>query len=150
MGFMTMGLVHHDDCIKWKYFLRYWPFVRGIYRSPVNSRTKDSDAELNIFSLIYAWINGRVNNHEAGDLRRYRAHYDLTVLYMHNPIAVVYNSVFYFQHRRFWVFTEISELLEENPGNISLTIDLITRKSYCILAQFCRRVWHVVSGSQVL
>ena len=27
-------------------FLRYWPFVRGIHRSPVNSLTKASDAEL--------------------------------------------------------------------------------------------------------
>ena len=27
----------HDDVIKWKHFPRYWPFVRGIHRSPVNS-----------------------------------------------------------------------------------------------------------------
>ena len=26
----------HDDVIKWKHFQRYWPFVRGIHRSPVN------------------------------------------------------------------------------------------------------------------
>ena len=25
----------HDDVIKWKHFLRYWPFVRGIPRSSV-------------------------------------------------------------------------------------------------------------------
>ena len=38
---------YHDDVIKWKYFARYWPFVRGIHRSPVNSpHTKASDAEL--------------------------------------------------------------------------------------------------------
>ena len=33
----------HDDVIKWKHFPRYWPFVRGIHRSP---DTKASDAEL--------------------------------------------------------------------------------------------------------
>ena len=33
-----------------------------------------------IFSLICAWIYGCVNG-EAGDLRRHRAHYDVTVLY---------------------------------------------------------------------
>ena len=33
-----------------------------------------------MFSLIYVWINGWVNNREAGDLRRYRAHYDVTVM----------------------------------------------------------------------
>ena len=36
----------HDDVTKWKQFPRYWPFVRGIHRSPVNSRTKASDAGL--------------------------------------------------------------------------------------------------------
>ena len=30
----------HDDVIKWKHFSRYWPFVRGIHRSPVNSPHK--------------------------------------------------------------------------------------------------------------
>ena len=30
----------HDDVIKWKHFLRNWPFVRGIHRSPVNSPHK--------------------------------------------------------------------------------------------------------------
>ena len=32
--------IFHDDIIKWKHFLRYWPFVRGIHRSPVNSPHK--------------------------------------------------------------------------------------------------------------
>ena len=32
------------------------------------------------FSLICAWINGWVNNRKAGDLRRRRAHYDVTVM----------------------------------------------------------------------
>ena len=32
----------HDDVIKWKYFPRYWPFVRGMWIP----RTKASDAEL--------------------------------------------------------------------------------------------------------
>ena len=27
----------HYDVIKWKHFPRYWTFVRGIHRSPVNS-----------------------------------------------------------------------------------------------------------------
>ena len=27
----------HDDVIKWQHFPRYWPFVRGIHRSPVDS-----------------------------------------------------------------------------------------------------------------
>ena len=34
------GALWHDDVIKWKHFPRYWPFVRGIHRSPVNSPHK--------------------------------------------------------------------------------------------------------------
>ena len=33
-----------------------------------------------MFSLICAWINALVNNREAGDLRRYRTQYDVTVM----------------------------------------------------------------------
>ena len=33
-----------------------------------------------MFSLICAWINGWVNHHEAGDLRRHRAHYGVIVM----------------------------------------------------------------------
>ena len=36
----------HKDVIKWKLFLHYWPFGRGIHRSPVHFPTKASDAEL--------------------------------------------------------------------------------------------------------
>ena len=70
----------HDDCIKWKHFPRYWPFVRGIHRSPVTSSHKGQWRGALMFSLICVWINGWVNNREAGDLRRYRAHYDVTLM----------------------------------------------------------------------
>ena len=46
-----------------------------------------------MFSLIGAWTNGWVNNRDVGDLRRHRAHYDVTVMeltkelymYHHHP-----------------------------------------------------------------
>ena len=72
----------HDDVIKWKHFPRYWPFVRGIHRSPVNSPHKGQWRGALMFTLICARINGWVNNREAGDLRRYRAHYDVTVMWL--------------------------------------------------------------------
>ena len=34
--FTTFYRIFYDDVIKWTYFLRYWPFVREIHRSPVN------------------------------------------------------------------------------------------------------------------
>ena len=64
-------IMSHDDAIKWKHFLRYWPFVRGIHRSPVNSPHKGQWRGALLFSLICASINGWVNNREAGDLRRH-------------------------------------------------------------------------------
>ena len=72
----------HDDVIKWKHFPLYWPFVRGIHRSPVNSSHKGQWRGTLMFSLICAWINGWVNNREAGDLRRNRAHYDVIVMFV--------------------------------------------------------------------
>ena len=73
-------LINHYDVIKWKHFPRYWPFVRGIQRSPVNSPHKGQWRGALVFSLICVWINGWVNNREVGDLRRYCAHYDVTVM----------------------------------------------------------------------
>ena len=70
----------HDDVIKWEHFPRYWPLVRGIHRSPVNSPHKGQWRGALMFSLICARIKDWVNNGEAGDLRRYCAHYDVTVV----------------------------------------------------------------------
>ena len=41
-------------------------------------------------SLVCVWINGWVNNGEAGDLRCYRAHYDVTVMlsYSVSPLLI--------------------------------------------------------------
>ena len=77
---IVMYLWDHDDVINWKHFPRYWPFVRGIHRSPVNSPHKGQWRGALMFTLICVWINGCVNNGEAGDLRRYCAHYGVTVM----------------------------------------------------------------------
>ena len=50
------------------------------------SRTKASDAEFDIF-LIWSRIKVWVNNGEAGDLRRRRAHYDVTVMIFQEPVS---------------------------------------------------------------
>ena len=73
-------VLYHDDVIKWKHFPRNWPFVRGIHRSPVNFPHKEQWCRALMFSLICVWMNDWVNNREAGDLRRYRAHYDVIVM----------------------------------------------------------------------
>ena len=88
--------ISHDDVIKWKHFPRYWPFVRGIHRSPVNSSHKGQWRGALMFSLICVWINGWVNNREAGDLRRYHVHYDVTVMcQIENRLKWLANAFWY-------------------------------------------------------
>ena len=70
----------HDDVTKWKHFPLYWPLLRGILRSPVNSPNKGRPDRALMFSLICTWTNGWVNNRDAGDLRRRSAHYNVTVI----------------------------------------------------------------------
>ena len=48
--------------------------------APVNSPHKGQWRGALMFSLICTWINGWVNNREAGDLRRYRNHYDVILM----------------------------------------------------------------------
>ena len=70
----------HDDIIKWKHFPRYWSFVRGIHRSPVNSPHKGQWRGALMFTLICVRINGWANTRGAGDLRRHRPHCDVIVM----------------------------------------------------------------------
>ena len=49
--------------------------------------SKASDALMFLWSA--PWLNGWVNNREAGDLRRQRAHYDVIVM------DILYNELYY-------------------------------------------------------
>ena len=59
----------------------------GIHRSPVNAPHKGQCRGALVFSLICVWLNCWVNNREAGDLRRYRAHYDVTIIFKESSQA---------------------------------------------------------------
>ena len=85
--------VIHYDVIKWEHLPRYWPFVRGIHRSPVNSPHKGQWRGALMFSSICTRVNGWVNNGEAGDLRRHRAHYDVILMYTVQRYAYQYVRV---------------------------------------------------------
>ena len=58
------GTSHHD-VIKWKHFPRYWRFVRGIHRSPVNSSHKGQWRGAFDVSLICA-LNKRLSKQSWG------------------------------------------------------------------------------------
>ena len=68
----------HDDVIKWKHISALLALYAG--NSPANSPHKGQWRGALMFSLICAWINGWVNHRDAGDLRRHRADYDVTVM----------------------------------------------------------------------
>ena len=67
-------------CHQMETFSTLLAILRGIHRSPVNSPHKGQWHGALMFSLICTRINCWVNIREAGDLRRYRAHYDVIVM----------------------------------------------------------------------
>ena len=89
----------HDDVIKWKHFPLYWPFVRDIHRSPVTFPSQRPVTRSFDVSLIYTWTNGRINSRDAGDLRRYRAYNDVTVMKT-TDVEVGCNSTILFRQFR--------------------------------------------------
>ena len=105
---------YHYVVIKWKHFPRYWPFVRGIHWSPVNSPHKGQWRGAFMFSLICVWINGWVNNGEAGDLRRYRAHHDVTVM----SFSELAKMPWHIARLNFSLITECIFQITPNRGNV--------------------------------
>ena len=66
----------HDDVIKLKHFSALLAICAG--NSPVPTQ-RPVARSFDVFSDLRL-NNGWVNNHEAGDWSRYRAHYDVTVM----------------------------------------------------------------------
>ena len=63
-------------------------FVRAIHRSPVKSSHKGQWRGSMMLSLVCVRINGWVKNHEAGDLERHRAHYDVIVMWIDQLVGM--------------------------------------------------------------
>ena len=51
-----------------------------------------------MFSSICAWLYGWVNNHKAGDLKRHRAHYDVTIMNKVENRTLRFCKTFYVNH----------------------------------------------------
>ena len=122
---------NHDDVIKWKHFPRYWPSVRGIHQSPVNSPHKGQWRGALMFFFIYVWINGWVSNCEAVDLRRYRAHYDVIVIipFMIRLVPAWHFKVsrlFLFLQEKYWLFFSLFHSLTSIMNSI-MTIRIFHR-----------------------
>ena len=137
----TEPKMFHDDVIKWKHFPRYWPFVRGIHRSPVNSPHKGQWRGALVFSFICVWINGWVNNRKVGDLRRYRGHYDVTVMILVKfSISITCCTVICH-------FDNFFALSEENVVKITFSFSV---KDIIEAARFFRFLWNLTGTSAAL
>ena len=73
------------------------PLNRGIHHSLVNSPHKGKWRGALMFSLICAWINGWINNHEAAYLRCHCAHYDAIVMSYDKDRLWRYHSTWKFE-----------------------------------------------------
>ena len=123
----------HGDVIKWEHFPRYWPFVRGIHRSLVNSSYKGQWCGALMFSFICGCINGWVNNRKAGDLKRRCTHYDVTVMLKVGCVKWDRYAIYYLDY-----LAKCNNLAKPLPllfeKNASLIVQLI--KSSCTIQDF--------------
>ena len=60
--------------------------IMDVIACAVNSPHKGQWHGALMFSLNCVWINSQINNREAGDLRRDRAHYDVIVMMKPRPL----------------------------------------------------------------
>ena len=89
---------NYDDVIKGKTFPRYWPFVLGIHRSPMDSPDKGQLHRGIMFSLMCARTNGskhtRYRWFEAPWLSLWRHCNDFNHQAVHPPIDASSNPYF--------------------------------------------------------
>ena len=73
----------HDDVIKWKHFPRYWAFVWGIHRSPLNSPQRPVARSFDVFYDL------RLNKRLSKQARRWWFEMPSRSLWRHcNEIAI--------------------------------------------------------------
>ena len=94
---------YHDEVIKWKHVPRYWPFVRGIHWSPVDSPHKGQWRGMLLFSLIYAWTIGWANYRDYRFETPWRSswrHCNDVNLFIRCGFRTVHNQVMYLNIRQ--------------------------------------------------
>ena len=138
------------------------PFVRGTTGHRWIPLTKASDAELWRFVLFeQTWTNGCTNNRDDSDLKRHRAHYDVTVMYGvsfvgSNPglySATVSAMVYVISHYSWsryngtWLYLIINTI-PRNSGHTMLINEMITSWLNCFTHYwpFVRKINLMTSG----
>ena len=74
-------MMRNYDIIKWKHFLLYWPFVRGIHWSPVDSSHTGQccGALMRNYGTCFP-RNGCANSRDAGEFKPLSTHCNITVI----------------------------------------------------------------------
>ena len=142
--------VWHDDVIKWKYFPRYWPFVRGIHQSPVNSPHKGQWHGALMFSMICAWISGWVNTRKAANLRRHCSHYDVIVMHVSHALIIILITiiivivviiiVILLSSLSLELPSELLSLLDQNKRTFQYHMSIWKNKKFNLM-KHCHRGW---------
>ena len=117
-------LNNHDDVFKWKHFPRYWPLVRWIHQSLVNSPHKGQWHRSLMFSLICAWTNAWVNNWDSIDWRCHCTHYDIIVMTIFNEKSTL-PFIIYTQRNKYthifinpFKFSSLTEFFSNPPSSL--------------------------------
>ena len=128
-------------CHQMETFSALLSICAGTSPTPVNSPSKGQWRGALMFSLICAWMNYWVNNGEAGDLRRHRAHYDVTVMFakhivlstgtMTSSCVCVFSVYGECCHAILNIYWELDYYLAANCKYINHTIFLI--KMACLI-----------------
>ena len=58
----------HDDVMTWKFFLKYWPFMRAIHWSPSSTGFPSQKASILSACLVFTWTGCWPNTQIASDL----------------------------------------------------------------------------------
>ena len=114
---------------------KFWNRPTGLLCGPANSSHKGQSRGAFMFSLICAQIKGWVNNREAGDWRRHRAHHDVIVMYKpHRLLQQLASGQTSFQSEDFNMSDRITPALValhcQIPDWIQNTVDRLQRTSW--------------------
>ena len=103
-GKINLGSTDGEHFVRWSWwrhqmetFSALLAICAGNSPVPMNSPHKGQWRGALMFSLIWVWINGWVNNREAGDLRRKRAHYDVILMATDTDIQLKYYLLYAMQ-----------------------------------------------------
>ena len=108
---------------------------------PVNSPHKGQWRGTLMFSFICVWITSWVNNRTAGDLRRYRAHYDVSAMKRANihlryrePKWVMFGTD---EETSKYCFSSISIIIRFGQ-TLMMFVTVICTKLFSALAKLCK------------